>query len=103
MRSVGVTDHKYYPRLARPHEYYYVTATLLGDGEEVEIEMSGDLDDQCVCSLPAGGWSDALGQPRATFIRLAMKYCYRRLGDRIYLAFRKYKCSSCGAAYGILG
>ena len=34
----------------------YLTVTLLGAGDWVEIWLGGDLEDQCICSLEQRDW-----------------------------------------------
>ena len=85
------------PKVRYVDEQYYVTITLLGAGK-VEVWLGGVLEEQCICSLRYGNWSDARGRPGPEFIDSAMNCCRaivteRRVGD-------KHLCSECGMAYG---
>jgi hypothetical protein len=81
IKSIGVSA--YYDQEAEDYEESgalqslecYLTVTLLGPGDWVEIWLGGDLEDQCICSLEERDWSRVLGRRTSDFIRLAMCDC----------------------------
>lgn len=81
-------------------DHYIVTASLILASDEVEICLEGDLEDQCVCSLPDGDWEDTIHGQRVAFIKHALKFCNMVLFDRMEQAYQI--CEECGDACGTI-
>ena len=105
IKSIGVSAH--YDHAAQDYEESgafqslacYLTVTLLGAGDWVEIWLGGDLEDQCICSLEHHDWSHVLGRSRFNFIRSAMRDCREDIRRRLH--WSKSTCSQCGSPCGM--